>query len=103
MLDFLVSHGSEMAVAVGFFREGTKHSQDSHGVTSDLVREREDKANVPAAILLLIFACIAASYSVHQSMGSLCAPAHDLPVSHRHTELISLPALLTGVLPGMMG
>lgn len=39
--DFLVSHSSVMAVAVGFFREGTKHSQGSHGFMSDLARERE--------------------------------------------------------------
>lgn len=98
MLDFLVSHSSEMAVAVGFFREGTKRSQGSHGVTSDLVREREreNKVNAPAAILLLIFACIAACYSVHQSMGSSCATAHDPPVSHSCTYLISLPTLLPG-------
>lgn len=104
MLDFLVSHSSEMAVAVGFFREGTKRSQGSHGVTSDLVREREREQSECAcsyiAPNLCLHCCVLLCASEHGFL--MCYSTRSPSFSQLHIPYLP-PYFAARLLPGVMG
>lgn len=76
----LVSCSRGTAVAVGFFREA-RTCPGACVVSQGVWWQRECRASVPAAVLLFIFACVAARGSVHQSMDSSPCIAQDPPAS----------------------
>lgn len=102
MLDFFVSHGSEIAVAVGFFREGTKRSQGSHGVASDLVREREQSecACSYIALNLCLDCCVLLRASEH---GFLMCYSTQFPGFLQLHITYLPPCFAARLLPGVMG
>lgn len=102
MLDFLVSHGSEVAVAVGFFREGTKCSQGSYGVMSDLVREREQSecACSYIALNLCLHCCILLCASEHGFL--MCYSTGSPSFSQLHIPYLP-PYFAARLLPGVRG